>query len=49
MKKNKFYKDFKFCEYKNFSKIINNLKGKNFSIDELTCSVFNENIIKSKF
>jgi len=49
MKKNKFYKDFKFCEYKNFSKIINNLKGKNFSIDELTCSFFNENIIKSKF
>ena len=49
MKKNKFYKDFTFCEYKNFSKIINDIKGKNFSIDELTCSVSNEEIISSKF
>ena len=49
IKKNKFYKNFSFCEYKNFPKIINNLKGKNFSIDELTCSLSNEEVIKSKF
>jgi len=49
MKKNKFYKDFTFCEYKKFSKIIDDIKGKNFSIDELTCSVSNEEIISSKF
>ncbi len=49
MKKNIFYKDFIFCEYKNFFKIVNNLKGKNFCIDELTCSLSNEMIIKSKF
>ena len=35
--------------YNNFSKIINNLKGKSFSIDKLTCSLSNEEIIKSKF
>ena len=49
MKKIKFYKNFIFCEYKNFDEIINNLHGKNFSIDELTCSISNEKIIKSKF
>ena len=49
MKKIKFYKNFIFCEYSKFSKIINNLKGKNFSIDALTCSISNENVIKSKF
>ena len=46
------YKDFKkviFCKYQNFSKIINNLKGKNFNIDHLTCSIFNENFINVKF
>ena len=48
-KKNKLYKNFIFCEYKNFSKIINNLKGKGFCIDELTCSISNEKIIKSRF
>jgi len=30
-------------------KLINNLKGKNFIIDNKTCSIFYENIIKSKF
>ena len=49
MKKNKFYKDLTFCEYKDFPKIIDSIKGKNFSIDELTCSVSNEKIISSKF
>ena len=49
MKRKKLYKKFIFCEYKNFSKIVNILKGKNFSVDKLTCSLSNENIIKSKF
>jgi len=30
-------------------KLINNLKGKNFIIDNKTCSIFHENIIRSKF
>jgi len=34
---------------KNFSKLINSLKGKSFIIDNKTCSIFYENIIKSKF
>ena len=32
-----------------FSKIISNLNGKNFAIDGKSCSIFYENIIKSKF
>jgi len=32
-----------------FKILINKLQGKNFIIDDLTCSIFNENIIKSKF
>ena len=34
---------------RNISKLINNLKGKNFIIDNKTCSIFYENIIKSRF
>jgi len=34
---------------KKFSNIIHNLKGNKFTIDSNSCSVFNENIIKSKF
>jgi len=33
----------------NFEKFTKNLKGKKFIIDPLTCSIKNENIIKSKF
>ena len=32
-----------------FSKKISNLKGKNFIIDQNSCSIFHENIIRSKF
>jgi len=32
-----------------FFELINKLKGKNFIIDKLSCSIKNENIIKSKF
>jgi Xaa-Pro aminopeptidase len=36
-------------EVKDFSNLITKLKGRNFIIDEKTCSIFNEKIIKSKF
>jgi len=49
MKKNKYYKKFIFCSYKNFSKIIYILNGKNFCIDGSSCSISNEKIIKSTF
>ena len=32
-----------------FAKIINSLKGKNFSIDRNSCSIFNKSVIMSKF
>jgi len=34
---------------KDISKLITNLKGRNFIIDNKTCSIFHEDIIKSKF
>ena len=34
---------------KDTSKLINSLRGKNFITDTQTCSIFHENIIKSKF
>ena len=43
------YKKIKFYEFKEFTKVINNLKGKNFSIDKNSCSIFNKSIILSKF
>ena len=43
------YKKIKFYEFKEFPKVINNLKGKNFSIDRNSCSIFNKSIILSKF
>ena len=43
------YKKIKFYEFKEFAKVINNLKGKNFSIDKNSCSIFNKSIILSKF
>ena len=36
-------------DIKDISKLINNLKGINFITDSKTCSIFYENIIKSKF
>ena len=43
------YKKLEFCRYQNFIKIIKNLNGKNFCIDQMTCSISNEEIIKSFF
>ncbi len=49
IKKLFYYKNFKFFRFNDFFEVITKLKGKNFSIDGNTCSVFNENIIDSKF
>ena len=49
IKKHTNYKKIIFCTYVNFSKIINKLKGDNFGIDSLTCSVSNENLIRTLF
>ena len=49
IKKNKIYKNFKYFRHKEFLKIISKLNGKNFCIDNTTCSVSNETIIKSYF
>ena len=43
------YKKIKFYEFKEFTKIVNSLKGKNFSIDKNSCSIFNKSIILSRF
>jgi len=49
IKKSKQYKNLIFSNYKDFSKIINKLKGKNFCIDNISCSLSNESIIKKTF
>ena len=49
IKKDKQYKSLIFCDYKDFSKIIYKLKGKSFCIDNLSCSISNESIIKRLF
>ena len=43
------YNKFQFCKYSSFLDIIEKLPGKNFCIDDSTCSISNENIIKSNF
>ena len=42
-------KNISFFERSSFFKILNSLKGKSFCIDGKSCSVLNENLIKSKF
>ena len=49
IKKGKQYKGLIFTDYKDFSKIIDKLKGKNFCIDNMSCSLSNESIIKKLF
>jgi len=48
VKENKINKN-QVIDIKEISKLINSLKGGNFIIDNKTCSVFYENIIRSKF
>ena len=47
--KDKIINSYQFIDIKNFSKKILNLIGKNFIIDDNSCSIYFENIIKSKF
>ncbi len=49
MKKSKQYKNFTYCFYDDFDKIISKLKGNTFCIDSKTCSISNENIISLLF
>ncbi len=49
IKKSINYKKINFFEFKEFSKIISIIKGKNFCIDKNSCSIFNKSIILSKF
>ena len=49
IKKSKQYENLIFSNYKDFSKIIHKLKGKNFCIDNISCSLSNESIIKKTF
>ncbi|MFL2896720.1 MAG: M24 family metallopeptidase [Candidatus Pelagibacter sp.] len=49
IKKKYIYKKFKFFDPKDFFKVINNLPGSSFSIDHLTCSIFHQSLIISKF
>ena len=49
IKKHYDYKKIIFCIYQDFSKIINKLKGNNFTIDSQTCSVSNEKLIRKMF
>jgi len=49
IKRSKKYKDLIFSDYKNFSKIVYKLRGKNFCIDNISCSLSNESIIKKSF
>jgi len=43
------YKNFKFYDFKDIFKVINEISGNNFCIDHLTCSIFHQSLINSKF
>ena len=47
--KNKIIKKDEFLDINNLPSKILNLKGKNFIVDDKSCSIFYENLIKSKF
>ena len=47
--KNQYFKNIKICNEHNFLEVINDLNKKNFVIDKNTCSIFEKQIIKSKF
>ena len=49
IKKLTFYSKIYFKKYEEFFSTINKLKGKNFCIDRLTCSVYYQSLINSKF
>ncbi len=43
------YKKIKFLSFEKFYDVLSNLKKSNFTIDKLTCSIYFESLIKSKF
>lgn len=47
--KDKKFKKNEIVKPENFKTLINKINGKKFIIDDLTCSILNENIIKTKF
>ena len=47
--KNQYFKNIKICNEHNFLEVISDLNKKNFVIDKNTCSIFEKQIIKSKF
>ena len=49
IKKTLDYKNCKFCEFEDFTNILSIVGGKTFIIDENSCSIFNESLIRSKF
>ena len=49
IKKQKSYKNIKFFELEDFSKVIKKIKGKNIGIDKKSCSIFYEILISQNF
>ena len=45
----KMFSNISFCEENKLFQILNNLKKKNFCIDENTCSIFEQKLIENKF
>ena len=49
IKKIKSYKKIIYNDFNNFFPVVSKISGKNFSIDNLTCSISNHNLISSRF
>ena len=49
IKKNLNYKKIKFYSFNNFYEILSKINSKNFIIDQLTCSIYYQSLIESKF
>ena len=49
IKKIKSYKKIIYNDFNNFFPVVSKISGKNFSIDNLTCSISNQNLIGSRF
>ena len=49
LKKKIKYTKINFVNYENFYDTLSKIEGNNFQIDEITCSVYEESLIKSKF
>ena len=49
IKKKLNYKKIKFFSFEQFYNVLSNLKASSFAIDKLTCSIYHESLINSKF